>query len=101
MDALLAFCKYVLRHTKGPATGGKQSTKESPMATEIFVNITTTDLQRARGFYEGIGWSINPMFSDENAICVIVDERIYLMVLTRDFFATFTKKQLPDPHTHS
>lgn len=71
------------------------------MATEIFVNITTTDLPRAKEFYEGLGWSINPLFTDENAACVVVDERIYLMVLTREFFGTFTKKTIPDPHTHS
>jgi len=71
------------------------------MATEIFVNITTTNLPRAKEFYEGLGWSINPMFTDENAACVVIDERIYLMVLTREFFGTFTKKQIPDPHTHS
>src|SRR5690554_3159356 len=71
------------------------------MATEIFVNLTTTDLPRAKEFYQGLGWSINPLFSDENAACVVIDEHIYLMVLTRDFFATFTQKQIPDPHTNA
>lgn len=71
------------------------------MATEIFVNLTTTDLPRAKEFYQGLGWSINPLFTDDNAACVVIDEHIYLMVLTRDFFATFTKKTIPDPHTHS
>lgn len=71
------------------------------MATEIFVNLTTTDLARAKEFYQGLGWSINPLFSDENAICVVIDEHVYLMVLTREFFATFTQKQIPDPHTNA
>ena len=68
------------------------------MATEVFVNIPTTDLERAKTFFTALGWTINPNFTDENAACVIVDERIYLMVLTREFFATFTDKPIVDPH---
>ena len=71
------------------------------MATDIFVNLTTTDLPRAKEFYQGLGWTINPLFTDENAACVVIDEHIYLMVLTREFFGTFTKKTIPDPHTSS
>lgn len=71
------------------------------MATAIFVNLTTSDLPRAKEFYQGVGWSINPLFTDENAVCVVIDEQIYLMVLTREFFGTFTKKTIPDPHTSS
>jgi len=69
------------------------------MSTEIFVNLTTTDLPRAKKFFEGLGWSINPNFTDDNAACVVIDEHIYLMVLVREFFATFTSKPLSDPRT--
>ena len=69
------------------------------MATDIFVNLTTTGLPRAKEFFQGLGWSINPLFTDENAACVVIDEHIYLMVLTREYFGTFTKKSIPDPHT--
>ena len=67
------------------------------MATEIFVNLPTSDLERAKAFYTGIGWRINPLFTDENAACVIIDDHVYLMVLTRDFFSTFTDKPIADP----
>lgn len=69
------------------------------MSTEIFVNIPTTDLERSKRFFTGLGWTINPNFTDENAACVIVAERIYLMVLTHDYFATFTDKPIVDPST--
>ncbi|QEE61995.1 glyoxalase [Salinibacterium sp. dk2585] len=71
------------------------------MPTEIFVNLTTSDLPRAKKFFTDLGWEINPLFTDDNAACVVIDERIYLMVLTREFFSTFTKKEIPDPRTHS
>lgn len=67
------------------------------MSTDIFVNLPTNDLERAKAFYEGLGWTINPLFTDENAACVIIDEGVYLMILTRDFFATFTDKPIVDP----
>lgn len=67
--------------------------------THIFVNITTTDLERSKAFYTAIGCQINPLFTDENAACVVWDENVFFMVLTREYFATFTDKPLADPHT--
>lgn len=67
------------------------------MATQVFVNLPTTDLARSRAFFSGLGWRIEPQFSDDNAICVVVSDTIYLMVLTRDFFQTFTDKPIADP----
>ncbi|WP_166878599.1 VOC family protein [Salinibacterium sp. ZJ450] len=69
------------------------------MATDIFVNLPTSDLDRSKAFFEGLGWKINPLFTDENAACVVIDEHVYLMVLTRDFFSTFTDKPIADPST--
>ena len=69
------------------------------MATSIFISIPTSDLERAKTFYAGLGWHINALFTDENAACVVIDENLYLMVLTREFFATFTTKSIVDPHT--
>ncbi|KQZ11614.1 glyoxalase [Agromyces fucosus] len=70
-------------------------------ATSIFVNLPTTDLERSKSFYEALGFSINPNFTDDNAACVVLDENIYFMVLTRDYLATFTDKQIIDPKTHA
>ncbi len=57
--------------------------------TNIFVNIPTSDLDRAKAFYSGLGWQINPAFTDENAACVLIDEDKFLMVLARSFYSTF------------
>ncbi|WP_158867643.1 VOC family protein [Leifsonia sp. AG29] len=67
--------------------------------SKIFVNIPTSDLERAKAFYEGLGYTINPNFTDENAACVVLTDDIYFMVLTREFFSTFTEKQIADPRT--
>lgn len=59
------------------------------MSTLLFVNIPTANIARARSFYETLGWRLNPQFSDDNAICVVIDEYSYLMVLKREFYQTF------------
>jgi predicted lactoylglutathione lyase len=64
----------------------------------MFVNLPVTDLDRAKAFYTGLGFTINPLFTDHNAACVVVEEdHSYFMILTRDFFQTFTDLPLGDP----
>lgn len=67
--------------------------------THIFVNLPTSDLERSKEFYTSLGCEINPLFTDENAACVVWDDNVYFMVLTREFFATFTDKTVADPKT--
>lgn len=66
--------------------------------TAIFINLPVTDLDRAKAFYEAIGFSINPDFTDHNAACVVVEkDHSYFMILVREYFQTFTKLPLGDP----
>lgn len=59
------------------------------MPQMIFVNLPVTDLDRSKRFYESLGFTINPQFSDETAACVVISDSIFLMILTRDRFAGF------------
>ena len=66
--------------------------------TAMFVNLPVTDLDRAKAFYTAIGFSINPLFTDHNAACVVVEEdHSYFMILVREFFQTFTDLPIGDP----
>jgi uncharacterized protein len=67
--------------------------------TQIFVNLPTSDLERSKAFYAALGCELNPLFTDENAACIVWDESIYFMMLTREFFASFTDKTVADPAT--
>ncbi|MEU6859597.1 VOC family protein [Glycomyces sp. NPDC046736] len=72
------------------------------MATKmIFLNLPVDDLDRARGFYEALDWSVNPDFTDENAACVVVDDNICLMLLAKDFYTTFAERPIADTLTYS
>ncbi|WP_127820436.1 VOC family protein [Microbacterium sp. CPCC 204701] len=65
--------------------------------THIFVNIPTNDLEKAKTFYTALGADINPLFTDENAACVVWDDNVFFMVVTKDYLATFTDKPIADP----
>jgi predicted lactoylglutathione lyase len=69
------------------------------MATSIFVNFSSSDLERSKAFYTALGCDINPNFTDDNAACIVWDENIYFMVLTKEYFATFTDKTIVDAST--
>jgi predicted lactoylglutathione lyase len=67
------------------------------MATKIFVNLATKDLDKSKKFFTDIGFTINPQFTDEKAACVVIGEDIYAMILREEFFKTFIpKKEIAD-----
>ncbi len=64
----------------------------------MFVNLPVTDLERAKAFYTALGFTINPLFTDHSAACVVVEEgHNYFMILVRDFFQTFSDRPIGDP----
>jgi predicted lactoylglutathione lyase len=66
------------------------------MATKIFVNLPVKDLKKSVDFFTHLGFAFDPMFTNENATCMIIDDNIYVMLLVEDFFRTFTKKEIAD-----
>ncbi len=71
------------------------------MSTKIFVNLPVADLPDSRRFFSALGYSFNDTFSDDNAACLVISDDIFVMLLVRDFFTTFTTKQVADPATHT
>jgi predicted lactoylglutathione lyase len=67
----------------------------------IFVNLPVSNLGRATAFYEAIGATRNPQFSDDTASCMVISETIYVMLLTHDKFRQFTPKPISDARTTS
>jgi len=66
------------------------------MSKLIFVNLPVADLPAAKSFYEAIGATNNPMFTDETAACMVFSDVIHVMLLTHDKFAQFTPKRIAD-----
>ncbi|WP_244067263.1 VOC family protein [Bradyrhizobium sp. Ce-3] len=67
----------------------------------IFVNLPVSNLARATAFYEAIGATRNPQFSDDTASCMVISETIFVMLLTHDKFRQFTSKTIADARTTS
>jgi predicted lactoylglutathione lyase len=66
------------------------------MSKLIFVNLPVADLPAAKSFYEAIGATNNPMFTDETAACMVFTDVIHVMLLTHEKFAQFTPKKIAD-----
>lgn len=64
---------------------------------KLFVNIPIADVQRSIEFFEQLGFTFNPQFTDATATCMLVGEDAYFMLLNRERFASFTKRAVPDP----
>ncbi|MDH6453212.1 MULTISPECIES: VOC family protein [unclassified Streptomyces] len=62
----------------------------------IFVNLPVNDLDASKKFFTELGYSLNPQFSDDNAASVVISDTIVAMLLTKPFYATFTKKEIAD-----
>jgi predicted lactoylglutathione lyase len=66
------------------------------MATQIFVNLPVKDLSKSIAFFEALGYSFNPQFTNELAGCMIVSDTIFFMLVTEPFFKTFINKEISD-----
>lgn len=65
------------------------------MSRMIFVNLPVADLAKARAFYEAIGFTNNPRFSDDTSACMVLTEVISVMLLTHAKWRTFTTRPIP------
>jgi hypothetical protein len=68
------------------------------MPKMIFVNLPVTDLQRSMAFYDAVGFTNNPMFTNDRAAAMMWSDEIVVMLLTHGFWKTFTPKAIPDAH---
>ncbi|MEO7560669.1 MAG: VOC family protein [Nitrosospira sp.] len=66
------------------------------MVKKIFVNLPVSNLKKSVAFFTQLGFTFNAQFTDETATCMIVSEDIFVMLLTREKFETFTPKEICD-----
>lgn len=70
------------------------------MPRMIFVNLPVSNLDASKKFYEALGFTNNPQFTDATAACMVWSEAINVMLLTHDKWNTFTTRPIP-PNTSS
>ncbi|MEW1777592.1 VOC family protein [Streptomyces sp. NPDC086777] len=62
----------------------------------IFVNLATADVAASRKFFTELGYTINPQFSNDDCSCVVISDTIIAMLLSKQRYADFTKKEIAD-----
>lgn len=77
-------------------TKGQQRMK----VKSIFVNLPIKDIKKTRDFWTKLGFSFNEQFSDDRALCLVLnDGLIYSMLITHEMFSTFTNRPITDSST--
>lgn len=62
----------------------------------IFVNLAVADVDTSKKFFTELGYTINPQFSTDDCACVVISDTIVAMMLSKQRYADFTKKQIAD-----
>ncbi|MFD3933304.1 VOC family protein [Streptomyces sp. NPDC058614] len=62
----------------------------------IFVNLAVNDVDTSKKFFTEIGYTINPQFSTDDCACVVISDTIVAMMLSKQRYADFTKKEIAD-----
>ena len=68
------------------------------MPKMILVNLPVTDLPASMKFYEAVGFTNNPQFTNDQAASMMWSEEIAVMLLRHDFWKTFTDRTIPNAH---
>jgi uncharacterized protein len=64
------------------------------MSKMIFVNLPVADLARSMAFYEALGFTNNPQFSDDAGACMVWSNAIYVMLLSHPKWQGFTTRPI-------
>jgi predicted lactoylglutathione lyase len=72
------------------------SLKKPAVTKQIFINLPVSDLPKAKALYQAIGAVNNPQFSDATTACMVLSDTIFVMLLTHEKWALFTKKPIAD-----
>ncbi|MFN0074045.1 MAG: VOC family protein [Chloroflexota bacterium] len=63
---------------------------------KIFVNLPVKDLKAAMGFFSELGFTYHPDYTGDDGACMIVDENIFVMLVTEPRFKDFINNDISD-----
>ena len=66
------------------------------MSKQIFLNLPVSDLPKARAFFKALGFPHDPKFTGDEGACIVISDRIFVMLTTHDKFREFTPKAICD-----
>lgn len=66
---------------------------------QIYVNLPVKDVQKTREFWTKLGFLTNDEMSNDQSVCVVMNDNTYVMFLTEEFFQTFSERPVPKGDT--
>ncbi|WP_313467569.1 glyoxalase/bleomycin resistance/extradiol dioxygenase family protein [Carnobacterium sp.] len=67
----------------------------APQVKSIFINLPVEDLTKSVDFFSRLG------YTDENASCLILKEGVFVTLILKDYFKSYTGKEVPDAATET
>jgi predicted lactoylglutathione lyase len=83
--------------TQAPAPTIRNAGTKPTTPRKLFVNIPVNDVQRSIVFFETLGFTFNPQFTDANSTAMLVGEDAYFMLLGKEKFASFSGRPIGNP----
>jgi uncharacterized protein len=62
----------------------------------IFVNLPVKDLDASTAFFTELDFAFNSEYSDDRAACMVIDDNIFVMLLTEERFKDFINDEIAD-----
>jgi uncharacterized protein len=69
--------------------------------TQLFTTLPVEDAARSRAFFEALGFTNDPAFSDERSGCFPLGEGATVMLVERERFAELSPRPVGDPRSHA
>ncbi|MGX7395278.1 VOC family protein [Carnobacterium mobile] len=73
----------------------------APQVKSIFINLPVEDLTKSVDFFSRLGFDFDPLYTDENASCLILKEGVFVTLILKDYFKSYTGKEVPDAATET
>jgi uncharacterized protein len=85
----------------GPDRTSSRARTSADGSRKLFVNLPVLDVNRSVAFFKQLGFRFDAELTDDRAACMIVNADTRVMLLRKEFFTTFTKRQLCDAGSHA
>ena len=69
------------------------------MFNSVFINLPVAKLTRSVDFFSALGFEFNPQFTDETSTCMLVNDKVFVMLVEHEKFAGFIKKKIAPSDT--
>ncbi|HSI78534.1 MAG TPA: hypothetical protein VK957_21725 [Lunatimonas sp.] len=70
------------------------------MKKQIFINLSVKDVEKSTDFYAQLGFSNNPEFTDDHQKCMVWSEQIYVMLISREKFNQYSRKEIGETNNN-